>query len=119
MANMSNISKINHTVLLGLGILTICTILFGQVYTTQFTSSEEIKTYQESSSNTDAQQQIIVKVVDAIATTTHASLIHSFYFIKEIIHTKKNHEENSRFALPKCNTLFTVLFRQIISPNAP
>lgn len=113
-----NISKSKNTMILIMGILTALTILSGQIYNTQFSPSIELS--QDSNSNdADDQQQTIVRTVDAVSTTAHVNLIHQFYFITEILYAEENHKESTYFELPKLNTFFTTLFRQIISSNAP
>jgi len=111
----NNISNRNTGVLLGLivSILILCTSNH------QFTS--QLKSVADQTEESSDIPQLSIKSFDILNSTAHIELDHQFVLVREIVEESDEEIANDfkHQVQSYCIRAFQILFRLIISPNAP
>lgn len=113
-----NISDLNPLPTLLAGVLLAIVLVGNQVnYDPQRTTITVEQATDDDGNN--ANEVVMVQVVDAIASFVEIHLIPVFYFISENLLADSQNITSSYFEKPNLATYLDFIFRQIISPNAP
>lgn len=119
MKQVSNISSTKQVITILLGIVLAFVLGVGQ---TGYFNKEITKPAVEQDANTDedtAEEVVLVQAVNVIASTVQLHISHVLYFISETIFSDSPKSTVSYLEKPYLETYLNIIFRQIISPNAP
>ena len=119
MKRKSNISAVKQISTILLGVVIAVVLGFGQ---TGFFNQEITKpaVEQDSNSNEDTTEEVVlVQSVNAIASIAQLHISHVLYFISETILSDSPKITIDYLEKPYLETYLNIIFRQIISPNAP
>ncbi|MDH5476241.1 MAG: hypothetical protein OEX22_11155 [Cyclobacteriaceae bacterium] len=119
MNSTSNISKFKQIATLLLGVFIAFIIGFGN--DGYFTSTiEKTSVEQKNNEGSDTTEELVlISAVNAITVTVQLHITHVFYFISENILSNSSKVTENYLEMPHVETYLNMVFRQIISPNAP
>lgn len=119
MKDISNISKSKQFATLLLGVLIAFVLGIGE---TGYLNSEFTKSTveQENNDEKDSAEKIeVISSVNAITASVLLHITHIFYFISENVLSDSSKISANYLEKPYLETYLSMVFKQIISPNAP
>ncbi|MEO1051804.1 MAG: hypothetical protein AAFX87_14335 [Bacteroidota bacterium] len=123
---IKDIQSKKKAAMLLLGLIAALFVSFGQVYSVQFPDhDQEVNAAHQSQADDDGQEQqdqeVVKAAYDVISSSVNQLVVSSDQYFHSNFALDKDEVKTSSSEVPhlKLSRYFKVLFRQIISPNAP